>query len=292
VLPLVFSLILSGSPGSPGATAATRPYVESVSVDLVQVPVVVRDESGRPIRDLAASDFIIREDGKPQPIVSFTSEPAPASIVVALDNSRSMEGRLWSAQKAVAEFVEAQPGSSALSLLTFNDEVFLEQEFTHDAGEVVRAAGAVRVEGTRTALYDALRVGSMHLSRRPGTRVLLLFTDGEDTVYEGDEGRLRTSVESAQAADVTVFAVACGAAAATTPVSLSRMTRETGGEMLTAKETSHMRSAFARITESLGARYLLTYTPPDPKKPGYRSIEVGVIRSGATVTARRGYVAH
>ncbi len=285
--PFVFSLILSAALG---AAPATRPYVESISVDLVQVPVVVRDQSGRPIRGLTASDFIIREDGRPQPIVSFTSEPAPASIVVALDNSRSMEGRLWSAQKAVAEFLEEQPGSSALSLLTFNDEVFLEQGFTQEAAEVARAAGAVRVEGTRTALYDALRIGSMHLSHRSGTRVLLLFTDGEDTVYEGDEGRLRTSIESAQAADVMVFAVACGAAAGATPASLSRMTQETGGELLAAKETSQMRSAFARITESLGSRYLLAYEPPDPKKPGYRSIEVGVIRSGATATARRGYV--
>ena len=287
MLPLGFSLVLTSLLG---AATATRPYVESVSVDLVQVPVVVRDQSGRPVRGLAATDFVIREDGKAQPIVSFTSDPAPASIVVALDNSRSMEGRLWSAQKAITEFLREQPHSTALSLLTFNDDVFLDREFTQDAGDVARAVGAVRVEGTRTALYDALRIGSMHLSKRIGTRVLLLFTDGQDTVYEGEEGRLTTSIESAQAADVMVFAVACGAAAVATPASLSRMTQETGGELLTAKEGSHMRSAFSRITESLGARYLLTYEPPDPKKPGYRSIQVGVIRSGATATARRGYV--
>jgi VWFA-related protein len=206
--------------------------------------------------------------------------------VVALDNSRSMEPNLLGARKAVSDFVMGQPAYSVVSLLTFNDQVFMEQDFTHDPRQVVSALAAARSEGMRTALYEALRVGSMHLARRPGARVLVLFTDGEDTLDEEGEGRLRTAIDAAQAADVTVFAVAYGRADA---ASLGKMTSETGGEVVAARGASELKTAFARIGEALGSRYILGYEPPEPGRAGYRDIDVRVSRQGARVLARRGY---
>ncbi|HET6373960.1 MAG TPA: VWA domain-containing protein [Candidatus Polarisedimenticolia bacterium] len=264
-------------------------YTESVSVDLVLVPVVVRDASGRLVRDLKAADFTVSEGGQPRPIVSFTTEPIPASIVVALDNSRSMEGRLWSAQRAVIDFLKARPVHSAASLLTFNDQVFLERDFTHERDALAGAVGAVRVEGSRTALYDAVKTSCRHLSRRPGSRVLVLFTDGEETVYEGEAGRLTTAIEAAQAADVTVYAVAyAGAARGSAAASLGRLARETGGEVVVAG-ASDLGAAFGRLAEAIDARYLLGYEPVGTGAGGYRDIEVRVSRDGAVVFARRGY---
>lgn len=279
-----------GRSASVSALSSTYPFVESVGVNLVLVPVVVRvgdRPDGRPLAGLKLTDFTVLEDDMPRPIASFSDEPLPASIVVALDNSRSMEGNLWSAQKAISGFLDSQPPWSAFSFLVFNDQVFMEHDFTHDAGEVESTVAAVRAEGTRTALYDALRIGSMHLSKRPGSRVLVLFTDGEDTVYEADPGRLRTSIDAAQAADVTVYAVAYGPRH---NESLQEITTQTGGEVMPARGAADLRGAFARITESLGIRYLLGYEPPNPGKPGYRRIDVRVSREGAKVFARRGYL--
>lgn len=269
--------------------SVAHPFVESVGVNLVLVPVVVRagDAPGRLIGGLKSDDFKVFEDDTPRPITSFSNEPLPVSIVVALDNSQSMEGNFWSAQKAIAEFLESQPAWSAFSFLVFNDQVFMEHDFTHQAGAIAAAVSATRAEGTRTALYDALRIGSMHLSKRPGSRVLVLFTDGEDTVYEADPGHLRTSIDAAQAADVTVFAVSYGPRQ---NESLSEMTAQTGGEVVRARGAADLRGAFARITESLGTRYLLGYEPGNTGKPGYRRIDVRVSLEGAKVFARRGYL--
>ncbi len=288
--------------------SSSHPYVEAVGVNLVLVPVVVWDDRssagpgkpprGAPVRGLTQEDFTILEAGEPQPIVSFSSEPLPASIAVALDNSRSMEGQLWSARKAVLDFIEQQPGYSAVSLLTFNDQVFLEQDFTLDRKLLERSAASIGAEGTRTALNEALRVGSMHLSRRPGARVLVVFTDGEDTVdEEGARGRLRTAIDAALEADVTVFAVAFGPAADAREGSdagraLREMTSETGGMLLAARGAGDLREAFDRLAEGLGSRYVLGFEPPDPDKGGYRSLEVRVSRPGVRVFARRGYSMH
>jgi len=267
-------------------------FVEAVGVDLVLVPVVVR-EAGRAVTGLAAHDFTVLEDGAERPITSFSSEPLPAAIAVALDTSQSMERNLWSAQKAITEFMTGQPSWTSFAFLTFNDQVYLERDFSYDVRAAIGAVGAARVEGTRTALYDALRIGSMYLGKRPGARVLLIFTDGEDTVYEGEEAKLRTSIDAAQAADVAVFAVAyAGAGDGKGAAALARMTAETGGEVAPARSSKDLRAAFARIGESIGSRYLLGYEPPNPKRPGYRSIDVRVSRSGASVLARRGYLMH
>ena len=60
--------------------------------------------------------------------------------------------------------------------------------------------------------------------------------------------------------------------------------------MVPAGSSGDLSAAFARIGEAIGHRYLLGYEPPDPKRTGYRSIEVRVSRTGADVLARRGYV--
>lgn len=272
--------------------SSTYPFVEAVGVNLVLVPAVVR-VGGHAVTGLTSADFTLLEDGVAQNITSFSSEPLPASIAVALDNSGSMEGQLWSAQKAIAAFLQTQPAWTSFSFMTFNDQVFLEQDFTFEARLVATAVSAARVEGTRTALYEAVRIGSMYLGKRPGARVLLIFTDGEDTEHEGEQGdgRLRSSIDAAQAADVTVFAVAYGnAGTGSGGAALKKMTEQTGGEVAPARSAADLREAFAHISESIGTRYLLGYEPPQPKKTGYRAIEVRVSQSGAEVLARRGYL--
>jgi Ca-activated chloride channel homolog len=270
--------------------SSQNPFVERVGVDLVLVPVVVREQvdggaAGRLVTGLSRQDFAILEDGVPQPLTVFSREAMPLSLVVALDTSASMERSLWSAQKALIEFLRVQAPGAVVSLLAFNDQVFLEQDFTADRETVASAVMGLRPEGTRTALADALRIGSAHLSRREGARVLVLFTDGQETVYEGEPGRLRTSIEAALASDVSVYAVAFGAADLE---ALQQATERTGGETVVARGARDLRAAFERIAESIGGRYVLGYELSDPQRRGHRAIEVRVARPAVRVFSRTG----
>ena len=278
-----------GKRGSLSALSSAARFVDTVSVSQVLVPVVVRgghaEADTRVVSGLEVKDFTILEDGAVRPIVSFSSEPPAGAIVLAFDTSVSMEGHFWSARKAASDFIAALPSESMLSLLTFNDAVYLEHDFTADRAPIQTALAAARTGGTRTALYEALRVGSRHLAKQASPRTLVIFTDGMDTIDE-DDGRLRTAIEAAQGADVAVYGIAWGGAAT---AALERMGQGTGGEVFAARGAAELNAAFASIDESLGNRYLLGFEPTRPSEPGYRSIEVRVAREGVRIHARAGY---
>lgn len=67
-----------------------------INVNLVQVDAVVTDGKGKPVTDLSADDFEIRQDGKPQAITNFayvnvrdrSIKSAPAATVIPAKNVR------------------------------------------------------------------------------------------------------------------------------------------------------------------------------------------------------------
>src|SRR5580765_1254735 len=65
------------------------------AVDVVQVPVVVLAKDGQPVRGLAAADFDVFEDGRPQPVTFFAAgapgPDIPLHLGLMLDRSESME---------------------------------------------------------------------------------------------------------------------------------------------------------------------------------------------------------
>jgi len=153
------------------------------SVDLVNVTTTVTDATGHFVQGLKKDDFVLYEDGKPQPITQFEAERVPVSLGIALDTSGSMLGdRIVAAQAALHRFL--------FDLLGPNDEVFLYrfdshpelvQRWTTDRTAVTRALGSVRANGG-TALYDT--VASAIPLAQAGTRrkkALVIISDGNDT---------------------------------------------------------------------------------------------------------------
>ena len=60
-------------------------YRLRVTTNFVQIPVMVRDGSGRPVYGLTYKDFTVNENGKPQALSYFTSDPFPLSVAIVLD---------------------------------------------------------------------------------------------------------------------------------------------------------------------------------------------------------------
>src|ERR1700680_179080 len=77
------------------------PATFQANAQMVLVPVTVTDHYGKTIEGLAAKDFKVLDDQKPQQIVSFSSEDAPCSVGLVLDVSGSMKSTL-SATKNIA----------------------------------------------------------------------------------------------------------------------------------------------------------------------------------------------
>ncbi|MGH9495881.1 MAG: VWA domain-containing protein [Candidatus Sulfotelmatobacter sp.] len=61
-------------------------YKISVPVNFVQIPVLVKDKTGRRVDGLLPKDFTVLENGKPQKLTYFTSDPFQLSVAIVLDN--------------------------------------------------------------------------------------------------------------------------------------------------------------------------------------------------------------
>jgi VWFA-related protein len=279
----------AGDAGKQPTDLPPQPYVERLDVSLVLVPVVVRDKQGRPVIDLDESDFTVLDEGEVRKLTAFGRENRRVSVVLALDTSPSMKPYEHSVKLSALEFIRGQSADTRFSLITFNDGVFLEQDFTLDRKATENAIGAVRLGGDSTSLFDSVDAAARHLEGEEGARVVVLFTDGTDTVHPLDqaESRVRSGVEAALKRDVTAFTVAFGQRAA--KGLLRRIAEETGGEALTASTARDLRAAFAHVAESVGSRYLLGFASPSDAEPGFRKIEVKISRPGVRISARSRY---
>ena len=60
-------------------------YKISVISNFVQIPVMVKDKQGRRVDGLLPQDFTVLENGKPQKLTYFTSDPFQLSVAVLID---------------------------------------------------------------------------------------------------------------------------------------------------------------------------------------------------------------
>src|SRR6266700_3974144 len=158
-----------------------------VDVKLVNVFVTVTDEHGAPAPGLKKENFQLREDGRDQKLAVFDKESAlPLSIVLAVDTSLSTRKDLPLELASAKRFAHAilRP-VDALSLYEFSEIVHEVVPFTSDLRRIDHAIDRIHV-GSATALYDALYLGAGALESRQGRKVMVVITDGGDTMSKVD----------------------------------------------------------------------------------------------------------
>src|SRR5204862_235899 len=83
------------------------PATFRIASDLVMLDVVVRDRRGRPVLDIPASSFTIREDGVRQSMTLLQWQDVPASVGLVIDTSGSMRDRHPLVSAAALTFIQA-----------------------------------------------------------------------------------------------------------------------------------------------------------------------------------------
>ena len=223
-----------------------------VDVKLVNVFVTVTDGRGAPVGGLEKENFLVKEDGKEQKIAVFSRESAlPLSIVLSVDTSLSTRKdlplELMSARKFAHAIVRPQDG---LALYKFSEEVSEVVPFTSDLKKIDAGIDRVR-NGAATALYDAIFLGSQALARRQGRKVMVVITDGGDTVSQVD---YKEALRAAQEAEALIYSIII------VPIEASAG-RDTGGKSYYATSLPQLDDAFRKISDELRTQYLLAYYP-------------------------------
>jgi Ca-activated chloride channel family protein len=269
-----------------------------VDVKLVNVFVTVTDGGGAPVAGLGKDNFEVQEDGKAQKISVFDKESAlPLSIVLDIDTSLSTRKDLPLELSSARRFVHAilRP-VDGLALYGFNEYVDQVVPFTSDANRIDHGIDRMRL-GSATALYDALYVGAQALDRRQGRKVMVVITDGGDTVSKVDyQGALRAAQE-AEAIVYSIIIVPIEASAGRDTGgehALIQLSADTGGRYFYATSTAQLDEAFRQISDELRTQYLLAYYPSDRfSGSDYRRIQVSLTGSPASssfnIRNRTGY---
>lgn len=192
---------------SPAAVSHTPDDDTTIKVDtaLVTVPVTAVDSAGRYIPNLKKSDFKIYEDGVEQEIESFGAVEVPFNVVLLMDTSGSTEFKLSEIQQAAIAFVEQLRPEDRVMVVSFDEKVYVDCEFTSDRARLRRAILST-VSGGSTKLYDAVDlVITERLSQVKGRRAIVLFTDGKDT--SSRLATARSTLARVEESDILVYPI-------------------------------------------------------------------------------------
>jgi Ca-activated chloride channel homolog len=261
----------------------------------IEVPIyaTVIDSAGRLAPDLDRGDFTVMDDGKPVELTTFSNASLPFTVVVMMDTSASMTNNLEFLERAAEQFLIRLLPVDRAQVGAFNDKIQLSGTFTNDRDELIAALDNLQF-GNPTRLNDAIEASLNALERVEGRRVILVFTDGEDTASKTS---FRSVLERARDEEVMAYAIGLeseyfdGVRVRRSRPSrdLRRIADETGGGYFELKRTAELAPTFTRVAQELRSQYLLGFAPTtlDGK---LHKLDVRV-KSGLTVRARRSYLA-
>ena len=275
-------------------TVAQQPPTFKSGTQLVSVFATVTDAQKRLVPSLTQEDFEILDNDKPQPIVFFQNEVQPITVVVMLDTSGSMTGNIALLRAAAAQFLIRLLPADKGRVGAFNDKIQFSSRFTSDRDELV--SGVKELDyGNGTKLWDAVAASLDELKGIEGRRVILVFTDGDDTASSVSFGKV---VDRARAEEVMVYAIGLESTyfngqrtVRTSPDSgLRKIADETGGGYFELKKTADLAPTFTRVAQELHSQYVLGFTPTQLDSKVHK-LTVRVKQAGMTARARRTYIA-
>ncbi|MEO6334516.1 MAG: VWA domain-containing protein [Pyrinomonadaceae bacterium] len=181
-------------------------------------------------------------------------EKTSLSYGLVVDNSGSFRTILDKVIDAVSDVVEENRDDDEAFLMTFVDtpKVVLRQEFTYKKSELHDAAQNMFIEGGQTAILDAVKGAANYLDENAKTeegrgRALLLVTDGED---RGSETKIEDVLKILKGKNIRVFIIAMSDGKVFTKL-LDRLTKETGGRIVTPKNRADIAAAAKQISAAM-----------------------------------------
>jgi Ca-activated chloride channel family protein len=275
-------------------------FTISKHVGEVNLILSVTDSKGRFVDNLTANDLKLLDNHKsPDKWNYFQARTnLPLHIILAIDVSSSIRDRLHFEQQAASAFLKhiLRKETDEAAIVAFGSVVQDKTaHMTNDVNALDATIHKLQANG-ETAMYDAIIAasGKLHQNRKHGIvrPVIILITDGVDTA---SKATLRAAEEAAARSEASIFALDANSIYETDLKGrhvLDKLSRETGGFVLPARENSDLKGAFSTIEKILRCQYALGYAPPDLDANGaFRPIEVISNKRGLQIHARSGYYA-
>jgi len=284
-----------------GALATLRMSAQQptfrAGTQVVSLFATVTDAQKRLVPDLQQADFEVFDNDKPQPLVFFQNEVQPITVVVMLDTSGSMTLTLDLLRAAAEQFVLRLLPADKAKVGAFNDKIQIKgSRFINDRDQLVTDIKDLDY-GNGTRLWDAIAASEDELKGIDGRRVVLVFTDGDDT--DSRNNGLGKVIDRARAEEVMIYAIGIESTffngqrtVRTKPDSgLRKIADETGGGYFELTKTADLAPTFTRVAQELHSQYVLGFTPTSLDGKVHK-LSVRMKQQGMTARARRSYLAN
>jgi Ca-activated chloride channel family protein len=290
-------------PQEEGATPVFRTGVADVRV-VVQVT-----EGGQIVKGLTKDDFVVTDEGQPQPVVYFARESEPLDLLLLLDISGSMRKNIEQMSETARDALKFLSPGDRVAIMTFGVRTHLHFDFNDNHAEVARqlrtAVDDQDAVGYGTAInaavIDAARM--LDSDESQARRSILIVTDNLGLNYQTNDP---LTIGYLLKADTVLNAIVIGRGIRPgperpgqyenpdyTPADVFKLADETGGEAVTANRAA---AFFPQMVARIRDSYTLAYHVPAGAQPGqFRHISVELTPAArslhlkAQVRARSGY---
>ena len=271
-------------------------FVFKKKVEEVVLHASVVDNKNRMVMDLGRDAFTVYENNKPQTVISFRREDAPVAMGIVIDNSGSMREKRDKVNTAALDLVLSSNPQDRVFVVNFNDEPYLDQDFTSDIGLLKHALERVDARGN-TALYDAVVGAAERLElAQLSKKVLFVVTDGEDNTSRHSLTQAVRSLQKENGPIVYAIGLLGGETAERRATrALQTIALGTGGIAFMPSTLDQVDQISRSVAHDIRSQYTLAYKPSIPESMGgYRAVRMEVRASGygaLTVRTRSGYYA-
>lgn len=285
-----------------GTKNANGTYVFRANVNEVRLYATVVDQKQRLVTDLNQNDFRVFEDGQPQQITFFDRTDVPVALGIVIDNSGSMREKRDRVNDAALNLVRSSNPQDQVFIVNFNDEAFLDQQFTPDINQLQEGLEHVDSRGG-TALYDAVQgaskymIDSADMLKRKGIvkKVLLVVTDGEDNESRSSLEEAIKYVQTENGPTIYTIGLLGQERERRAKRALEELAVQTGGVAFFPRDLNEVDAISKAVARDIRNQYLIRYKSSKPQSEGgYRTVKVEAQAPGfknLLVRTRTGYYA-
>jgi Ca-activated chloride channel homolog len=204
VVLLLLSLVPANASAQNSAPQVSPPL--RVSVDRVNVGVIVTNSKGQFVKGLRRDQFELFDDGAPQPLTAFLSVDDPAQIVLMLECGPAVYFFRGDIIRAADTLLTRLAPADRVAVVCYDSSPDLRLDFTPDKDEArLVLQGLDFMMGFGDVNLSSSLFSVLHwLKSVPGKKSIVLVTSGMDTSPPSDMETVRRKLDSA---DVRILAV-------------------------------------------------------------------------------------
>ena len=278
-----------------------KPFSLRVPVELVLVPVSVEDGDGKLIAGLQKEDFQLLDEGVPQTIRYFSSDPVPLSAVILID--RSTDAVTQSLLKeTLLSLIESFSQFDEVAVFQFEHTSDKVQDFTSNKDELLKAFDKITLKApapgfgggpfggvggefssettvngipletgkgkvpppktVNTHIHDAVFTAAQAIRGRDRKRRGSIILISNGQNAPGNRNSYDRTMEALQQREITVFAIAQGASLLYRRLNtLTRYANPTGGAVFYPAKSSGFAETYQKITQMARNQYVLGFMP-------------------------------